>query len=137
MGRSPNFTESDIPKPTPLTSSDVLDLISKLNVGDEIQFKLKEITDIPEISNTMLRQPSCYGYDPMVICEGPTFVVSNVNADKTVELCGLRAIACDIKEQKNAVDYFSVSYLTTDGFIREIEACGILFYVVGIVIVNK
>lgn len=132
MGRSLNFTHKTIKLPNPTSWARVL---KKLKCGDVITLEFsKTSSDGVVINNNyffprslspcpLLRSPSTYGKLNTPIIRG-IYIVVDTDCDPDIKNVGIRSLAVrNICYDPN--DYFLDWFITTDGFVREIEACGI------------
>jgi hypothetical protein len=103
---------------TTLTESSITRILKNLVKGDTI-----EITQIHLEDNTFIRQPSSYGHIPYNIRCG-IWDIEDVDCDPAVRPKNIRAIM--LKPHDITIDYYMIEYVTTDGFLREIEEWGII-----------
>jgi hypothetical protein len=138
MGRSPNFTSHDIIRLPVLATADVLSTLSvgciiQLTVSDDTTNNSGDASSDPLQPPKLVRAVSTYSSDPLPLVSG-TYTVISSDADGVTHGAGLRALLL----KNNALDgyYFNSWMITTDGYIREVEACGIIGRVETVVVVG-
>jgi hypothetical protein len=118
MGRSPNFTLSNVPLPAPLPSSGV---ISRLKVGDVIRLALK----LHDVSYGICRSISTYSYEPSPLSSHVSYRVTSVDVVPAFSEIGLRVISVIATNHPRPENHMDGWYITTDGYVRECEHFGI------------
>jgi hypothetical protein len=130
MGRSLFFSNVDVKYPEPMSSHLVLNTLKSLKNDDVVE--IVEMSDY-EYDYDFLRSQSSYYMEGQYMIKNIKFKIEKIDCDcvhRNDEFShGVRAIKLVPLDDEMK---YVVEYLTTDGYIREIESCGISGYITQI-----
>jgi hypothetical protein len=118
MGRSFYFSFDNIEFPPKVPN--VSTVLETLNSGDLLEIKLDTLFE----PSRMARAPSTYGEISTPLMNGVYFIINSNYENLSENNISLRSIF--VKPFPNQEELFSDWIITTDGYVREIEAYSII-----------